>query len=66
MTKFAASRRLRVQFAVATLVTAVAALVLGANAHLAYVAFRSQPDCVAHLKSRGAGDGEFRAAKSAC
>ncbi len=37
----------------------------GANAHLIYVAFQSQPDCVAHLK--GAGEGTaYRAAKSAC
>lgn len=39
--------------------------VAGANAHLVYVAFQSQPDCVAHLKTAG-GDGGYRAAKSAC
>jgi hypothetical protein len=38
---------------------------LGANAHLVYVAFASQPDCVEHEKSPG-HDGTYRAAKSAC
>lgn len=37
-----------------------------ANAHLVYVATRSQPDCVAHLKARGDSAGLFRAAQSAC
>lgn len=41
-------------------------VLLGANAHLVYVALRSQPDCVPHAKvPDGSGDG-FRAAKSAC
>jgi hypothetical protein len=40
-------------------------LFVGANAHLVYVAFKSQPDCVAHVKSAGDGEG-YRAAKSAC
>lgn len=38
----------------------------GANAHLVYVAFGSQPECVAHLKDAGTANGGFRAAKSAC
>lgn len=46
------------------LVPAGLLLFAGANAHLVYVAFQSQPDCVAHLKSAD-GDG-YRAAKSAC
>ncbi|MDQ2633024.1 MAG: hypothetical protein M3Y78_04735 [Pseudomonadota bacterium] len=37
----------------------------GANAHLVYVAFQSQPDCVAHVKDAGEGS-SYRAAKSAC
>ena len=41
------------------------ALVAVANAHLVYVAFQSQPECVEHLKSAD-GDGGYRAAKSAC
>lgn len=37
---------------------------LGANAHLVYVAVTSQPDCVAHLRpGTGAGLG---AAQSSC
>ncbi|WP_099868100.1 hypothetical protein [Pararhizobium haloflavum] len=40
-------------------------LFAGANAHLVYVAFQSQPDCVEHLKTVGDGEG-YRAAKSAC
>lgn len=40
-------------------------LFAGANAHLVYVAFQSQPECVDHLKSTN-GDGGYRAAKSAC
>jgi hypothetical protein len=44
---------------------AIVATLLVANAHLVYVAFSSQPDCVTHLK--GAGEnGSYRAAKSAC
>ncbi|MGB3502863.1 MAG: hypothetical protein WBA44_14660 [Mesorhizobium sp.] len=46
------------------LVPAGLALFIGANAHLVYVAFQSQPDCVAHLKTTD-GSG-YRAAKSAC
>lgn len=44
-------------------------LLLGAaNAHLVYVALRTQPDCVTHVKpgqSAAAASG-FSAAKSAC
>lgn len=50
------------------IVLAVAAGIIGvtaANAHLVYVAFTSQPDCVEHGKSPG-HDGTYRAAKSAC
>lgn len=50
------------------LVAAGLALVLGANWHLLYVAMKSQPECVAHLRpgdSDGAR-GTFSAAKSAC
>ena len=47
---------------------AIALLVVAANAHLVFMAFVSQPDCVAHLR-RGAvtGDsGTFSAASSSC
>jgi hypothetical protein len=43
-------------------------LVLTANAHLVYVAFSSQPDCIDHVK-RGTGvaeTGKFSAASSSC
>jgi hypothetical protein len=48
------------------LVLAGVLLFAGANAHLVYVAFASQPECVAHLKEAGSQAGQFRAAKSAC
>jgi hypothetical protein len=47
------------------LVPAGLLLFVGANAHLVYVAFQSQPECVAHIKDVG-GSGSYRAAKSAC
>lgn len=40
-------------------------LVLGANAHLVYVAERSQPSCVAHVRQGDSASG-FSAAQSAC
>lgn len=43
--------------------------VLGANAQLAYVAFNSQPDCVAHVRAGQEAPGfgaEFGAAVSSC
>lgn len=43
----------------------IVGVLLLANAHLVYVAFSSQPDCVTHLKG-GGEPGTFRAAKSAC
>jgi hypothetical protein len=47
------------------LVSAGTLLVVGAHAHLVYVAVQSQPDCVEHVKAAGDGQG-YRAAKSAC
>ena len=35
-------------------------LLVGANAHLVYVAMTSQPDCVAHVKAGEAGSGQFQ------
>ena len=49
---------------VTLLVVAAMALVIGANAHLLYVATVSQPDCVAHLKPGESGG--FAAARPAC
>lgn len=51
-----------VAFAIAGGITA---LVIGANAHLVYVAVGSQPACVTHSKETGE-PGVFRAAKPAC
>jgi hypothetical protein len=47
------------------LVTAGLLLFAGANAHLIYVAFQSEPGCVEHLKHAD-GSGGYRAAGSAC
>jgi len=43
----------------------IAGVLVAANAHLVYVAFSSQPDCVTHLKDEGE-PGTYRAAKPAC
>lgn len=49
------------------LVPAGLLLFAGANAHLIYVAFSSQPACVAHVKEKAdSGSGAYRAANSAC
>ena len=48
------------------LVPAAILIFAGANAHLIYVAFTSQPSCVPHMKEAGTVAGEFRAAASAC
>lgn len=53
------------------LLTIAALVIVGtlvaANAHLVYVAFSSQPDCVTHSKGGGEQEqGTYRAAKSAC
>jgi hypothetical protein len=40
--------------------------VLAANAHLAYVAFASQPGCIAHVKVGEAAGTGFSAAASSC
>ena len=45
-----------------------AAVVLAANAHLIYVATRSQPACVEHVRrgDAGAERGQYAAAQSSC
>jgi len=43
----------------------IVAILILANAHLVYVAFTSQPDCISHLKSPD-GSTQFSAAKSSC
>jgi len=60
--------RLNARQTIGLLVAAGLLLLVGANAHLVYVAVTSQPDCVAHVKPGAAGtsSGSFSAAKSAC
>jgi len=49
------------------LVTAGLALVAAANAHLVYVSFVSQADCVPHLKETGdPAKNSYAAARSSC
>ncbi|MDP2782028.1 hypothetical protein [Devosia sp.] len=43
----------------------IVTVLFAANAHLVYVAFSSQPDCITHLQDAGE-NGTYRAAKSAC
>jgi hypothetical protein len=52
----------------AVMVAAGLALFTGANAHLVYVAFKSQPDCVPHAKAGGeqSSTAGLSAANSAC
>jgi hypothetical protein len=59
-------RRLRTRTVVGLSLLAALLLLAGANAHFLYVAVMSQPDCVDHVRPGEAGNGTFRAAKSAC
>jgi hypothetical protein len=59
-------KRLRISLAGWLLIPAAVLLFAGANAHLIYVAFSSQPECVDHLKAPDPGTGRFRAANSDC
>ena len=56
------------RWTVGMIVAAGLLLLVGANAHLLYVAVTSQPDCVAHVRPGEAatGSSSFSAAKSAC
>ena len=58
-------KRLQIPLPIWWLILAVL-LFAGANAHLIYVAFSSQPECVDHLKTPENGTSRFRAAKSDC
>ncbi|WP_404404787.1 hypothetical protein [Pelagibacterium halotolerans] len=55
-----------VKLTVMAVIGASLAVLVGANAHLVYVAFSSQPDCVSHSKTAGEAGSGFRAAKSSC
>jgi hypothetical protein len=48
------------------MITAAVLVFAGANAHLLFAAFSSQPDCIDHLKVGHGQQGAFRAASSAC
>lgn len=58
-------RRRNTRLALFAFAVVTIGVLLAANAHLVYVAFASQPDCVTHLKGEG-DHGTYRAAKSAC
>lgn len=63
----AAMPRHRTRLLVLTGVVAGLLLFFGANAHLVYVALKSQPECVDHVRLPDETQpGQFRAAKSAC
>lgn len=47
-------------------VVGVVTAFLGANAHLAYVAFTSEPQCVVHLRTGEAAPSVATAATSSC
>jgi hypothetical protein len=64
----AAMKHVNAKFWIWTAVAAGLLLVLMANAHMVYMAFSSQPDCIDHVK-RGASvaeAGQFSAASSSC
>ncbi|PZN59213.1 MAG: hypothetical protein DIU65_01405 [Proteobacteria bacterium] len=63
---FLSRHKSRVPLLVWSLVSLGVLLFVGANAHLIYVAFSSQPQCVDHLKAPEPGTGRFRAASSSC
>ena len=65
MTAIRARTARRIRLLVWVVVPLAILLFAAANVHLVYVAVSSQPDCVPHLKDRG-GNGQFRAARSAC
>jgi len=60
--------RLSGRWTIGMIVGAGLLVLVGANAHLLYVALMSQPDCVAHVRPGEASSGgqSFSAAKSAC
>ncbi|KKN70998.1 hypothetical protein LCGC14_0425150 [marine sediment metagenome] len=60
------TRARKAKWLIGLVVSAGVLLLAGANAHLVYVAFESQPECVAHLKENGSDSGRYRAANSAC
>jgi len=64
----ATARPIRTKVVVWSAIGAGLLLLLIANSHLVYVAFVSQPECVAHVRQGegSARDGKFSAARSSC
>ena len=64
----AATKPIRTKVVVWAAVGAGLLLLLIANSHLVYMAFVSQPECVAHVRQGegSAKDGKFSAARSSC
>lgn len=60
-----ATRRPLSRWGVVLAIVLGCALFVAANAHLIYVSFASQPECVAHLKAGHTEQG-YRAARSSC
>lgn len=49
------------------LVVGSLAVFCAANAHLIYLAFKTQPECVAHIREAGSGPpGAYAPARSSC
>ncbi|WP_332719665.1 hypothetical protein [Pelagibacterium mangrovi] len=65
MSKPAESRN-NTRLLVAVLVFLGTIIFVGANAHLIYVSFASQPGCVDHAKPGEPRPGQYSAAKSSC
>ena len=63
-----ASRHVRTKAVLWGAIGAALLLLLIANSHLVYMAFVSQPECVAHVRQGegSAKDGKFSAARSSC
>lgn len=63
-----ASRKKKNLLVIVSVVVAGLLVVLLANAHLVYVAVKSQPDCVDHIQTgvAPAPEGSFSAASSSC
>ena len=63
-----ATRQVRTKAVVWIAIGAGLLLLLIANSHLVYMAFASQPECVAHVRQGegSAKDGKFSAARSSC
>ena len=64
----ATARPIRTRVVVWAAIGAGLLLLLIANSHLVYMAFVSQPECVAHVRQGegSAKDGKFSAAQSSC